>query len=91
MFEQAEYGTSRCALSVQDMVLLFTDGLFEVEGAGGVLYDQGSLLRAVNRRAYLKARELCSEVLAEVRQFSANRQFNDDVCLVAFEVERVGV
>lgn len=91
MFEQAEYGTSRCPLSVQDMVLLFTDGLFEVEGIDGELYDQGSLLRAVNRRAYLKAGDLCSEVLAEIRQFSANRQFSDDVCLVAFEVERMGV
>ncbi len=91
MFEKAEYGTSSCPLSVQDMVLLFTDGLFEVEGQGGELYDQGSLLRAVNRRAYSRARDLCNEVLAEVRQFSANRQFSDDVCLVAFEVERVGV
>ena len=91
MFEKAEYGTSRCPLSVQDMVLLFTDGLFEVEGQGGELYDQGSLLRAVNRRADLKASDLCREVLAEVRQFSANRQFSDDVCLVAFEVERMSV
>ena len=90
MFEKAEYGTSRCPLSVQDMVLLFTDGLFEVESQSGELYDQSSLLRAVNRRADLKASDLCREGLAEVRQFSANRQFSDDVCMVAFEVERKG-
>lgn len=91
MFPEATYGTSRNDLSVHDMVLLFTDGLFEVEGAGGELYDQQCLMRAVNRRANLTAGDLCREVLAEIRQFSANEQFSDDVCLVALEVERLGL
>ena len=90
MFPDAQYGTSRCDLSVHDMVLLFTDGLFEVEGADGALYDQQLLMRAVNRRANLTAGDLCREVLAEIRQFSANEQFSDDVCLVALEIERLG-
>jgi sigma-B regulation protein RsbU (phosphoserine phosphatase) len=91
MFESAEYGTSKMPLSVHDVVLLFTDGLFEVEGADGELYDQKSLLRAVNQRVNLNAGDLCGEVLAEIRQFSASNQFEDDVCLVALEVERLGV
>ena len=91
MFPEAKYGMSRCELSAHDMVLLFTDGLFEVEGAGGELYDQQSLMRAVNRRVDLTAGDLCREVLAEIRQFSANAQFSDDVCLVALEVERLAV
>lgn len=90
MFPDAQYGTSRADLSVHDMVLLFTDGLFEVEGAGGELYDQQCLMRAVKRRVNLTAGDLCREVLAEIRQFSANKQFSDDVCLVALEVERLG-
>ncbi|MEA3207574.1 MAG: phosphoserine phosphatase RsbU/P [Chthoniobacter sp.] len=91
MFEGARYGTSRSDLSVHDMVLLFTDGLFEVEGEGGELYDQRSLMGAVNRRANLGAGDLCREVLAEVQEFSASKQFSDDVCLVAVEVERLGL
>jgi sigma-B regulation protein RsbU (phosphoserine phosphatase) len=90
MFGGAEYGTSRMPLSVHDMVLLFTDGLFEVESADGELYDQKSLMRAVNQRANLHAGDLCGEVLAEIRQFSAKNEFDDDVCLVALEVERLG-
>ena len=91
MFEEARYENSEMPVGVHDMVLLFTDGLFEVEGVGGELYDQKCLMRAVDRRANLNAGDLCSEVLAEIRQFSAKHEFDDDVCLVAFEVERLGV
>jgi phosphoserine phosphatase RsbU/P len=90
MFPQAEYGLHTMPLSVHDMVLLFTDGLFEVEGADGELYDEKSLMKAVDRRANLHAGELCAEVLAEIQQFSAKNKFDDDVCLVALEVERLG-
>jgi sigma-B regulation protein RsbU (phosphoserine phosphatase) len=90
IFEHAEYGTSRSGVSVDDMVLLFTDGLFEVEGADGALYDENLLVEAINRRVNLTAAALLSDVLTEVQQFSANKQFSDDVCLVAMEVERVG-
>jgi sigma-B regulation protein RsbU (phosphoserine phosphatase) len=91
MFGDAEYGTSHLPITARDMVLLFTDGLFEVEGADGELYDQQSLLQAVNRRANLSADALCGEVLEEIRAFSARHEFDDDVCLVALEVERLGV
>jgi len=90
MFADAQYGTSRLPIAPHDMVLLFTDGLFEVEGAGGALYDQESLMQAVNRRANLHADVICGEVLAEIREFSVKHDFDDDVCLVALEVERVG-
>jgi sigma-B regulation protein RsbU (phosphoserine phosphatase) len=89
MFETAEYGSSTSELRPADVVLQFTDGLFEVEGADGALYDQRSLMEAVSRRGNLRAGELCREVLAEVRQFSASKQFSDDVCLVAAEVNRL--
>ncbi len=47
LFEGAMYETVRCQLSPRDVVLLFTDGLFEVEGSGGQLYDYQKLSRAV--------------------------------------------
>ena len=89
MFENAEYGTYRHSLSVHDIVLSFTDGLFEVEGADGELYDERSLMSAIDRRANLAGGELCREVLTEIQQFSVSKQFSDDVCLVSVEVERL--
>ena len=39
IFEDAKYETLSCRLSPHEVVLLFTDGLFEVEGSEGQLYD----------------------------------------------------
>lgn len=89
MFDGAQYGTHENSLSVHDIVLLFTDGLFEVEGSGGELYDERSLISAVNRRSELAGGDLCREVLTEIQQFSASKQFSDNVCLVSVEVERL--
>src|SRR2546428_344329 len=91
IFDNAAYEPSRCQLSEHDLVMLFTDGLFEVEGPGGEYYDQRQLQRAVEQRINLPAHDLCTEVLAEVRQFSASKDFSDDVCLLAMEVERLGL
>jgi len=89
IFEQADYATSRATLSVGDVVLLFTDGLFEVESSTGMLYDEKLLIEAVNRHANLKAATLLKEVISEVQQFAADKHFSDDVCLVSMEVERL--
>ena len=90
LFEDAVYTNCRCELSPHDTVLLFTDGLFEVEGPGGDIYDYRRLLEAVNRRRELPAFQLCHEVIEEVQRFSAGRHFSDDVCLVAMECNRLG-
>lgn len=89
MFDTPVYETSANRLSAHDVVLQFTDGLYEVEAPSGELYDEQRLVQAVNRRVNLGAGDLCREVLAEIRQFSAKQQFTDDVCLVAVEVDRL--
>lgn len=86
LLADADYQTYRCGLSPRDVLLLFTDGLFEVEGSEGRLYDYHRLSRAVGDRSRLPTRELCHSLIADVRQFSVNRQFNDDVCLVAMDI-----
>jgi phosphoserine phosphatase RsbU/P len=89
LFNGATYETHRCKLSLHDVVLLFTDGLFEVEGLGGRFYDYQQLSRAVGSRAELPVVDLCRGIIDEVQQFSATQQFNDDVCLVAMDINRL--
>jgi sigma-B regulation protein RsbU (phosphoserine phosphatase) len=89
MFDQAQYATATMPLTPGDKVLIFTDGLFEVEDPSGELYDQSRLIAAVSRRGNLGAADLCREVLAEVQDFAASHEFSDDVCVVAFEVARL--
>ncbi|MFO1487625.1 MAG: SpoIIE family protein phosphatase [Verrucomicrobiota bacterium] len=86
LFAEARYQTSEVKISAGDAVLLFTDGLFEVEGSGQELYSQTMLLGDVQERLALPAQQLFDEVLEKMRRFSAGGKFEDDVCLVGMEI-----
>jgi sigma-B regulation protein RsbU (phosphoserine phosphatase) len=87
LFEDASYQTSEVKLAPKDLVMLFTDGLYEVEDRNNELYSQEMLVAGVQRRAQLAAPRLFDELLAEIRSFAADSAFADDVCLVAMEFE----
>ncbi|HSI13672.1 MAG TPA: SpoIIE family protein phosphatase [Chthoniobacter sp.] len=89
LFENAQYSQCQHRLAPRDVLLLFTDGLFEVEGPTGELYDYQQLQRAIGQRSALPTAELCSGLIHEIQQFSARKEFEDDVCLVAMEIENV--
>jgi phosphoserine phosphatase RsbU/P len=91
LFDDAVYSSSHCQLSPRDTLLLFTDGLYEVEGPDGDIYDYRRLLEAVSMRRELPAFQLCQEIIEEVQRFSAGRHFNDDACLVAMEVGPISI
>jgi serine phosphatase RsbU (regulator of sigma subunit) len=80
------YQSSEALLTPKDLVLLFTDGLVEVENPANDLYHPGLLAAAVQKRLQLPASELFDELLAEIRRFSENAGFSDDVCLVGMEM-----
>lgn len=86
LFEEASYQTSEVKLAPNDLVMLFTDGLYEVQGARQELYSQSLLVASVQQRLQLPARQLFDELLEEIQQFSIEGRFADDVCLVGMEV-----
>jgi sigma-B regulation protein RsbU (phosphoserine phosphatase) len=85
LFEQAVFHTSELNLTPKDLIMLFTDGLYEVQGPDNQLYSQELLLAGVQRRASSAAPQLFDEILREIRGFSASESFTDDVCLVGIE------
>lgn len=85
LFEKTDYPTGRCPLRSNDLVFLYTDGIYEVTNAGGEEFGQERLLQAVRKRIHLPAEQLFDELLAEVQAFSGSREFEDDVCLVSAE------
>ena len=70
--------------------MMFTDGLFEVEGPDDEHYNQARLLTAVRERIDMPLHKLLAEILDETRQFSLRKEFDDDVCIVGMEVTRCG-
>jgi sigma-B regulation protein RsbU (phosphoserine phosphatase) len=85
LLEDAAYQTSEVRLGVNDLVMLFTDGLYEVQDRNNELYSQELLVAGVQQRAQLPASRLFDDLLAEIRRFSGDSGFADDVCLVGIE------
>lgn len=90
LFEQAIYKTSEVKLAAEDLIMLFTDGLYEVHGENQELYSQNLLMEEIENRIDLPASALFDEIITHVQQFSADGRFNDDVCLVGMEIARIG-
>jgi phosphoserine phosphatase RsbU/P len=86
LFETATYQTSEVKLAPRDLVMLFTDGLYEVHDVNHALYSQGVLVSDVQQRLQLSAPQLFDELLSQIRKFSADGGFTDDVCLVGMEM-----
>jgi sigma-B regulation protein RsbU (phosphoserine phosphatase) len=92
VFEDSTYRTARQPLAARDVVVLFTDGLFEASGRTDEQYGQERLLVAVRQRMDLPPPALFDSLLADIQAFvGGSRGFVDDVCLVGVEAVRVGV
>jgi phosphoserine phosphatase RsbU/P len=83
--EDAIYQTSEIILEPRDLVLLYTDGLVEIENAQQDLYSTQLLVEAVRRRLDQPSGQLFNELLEEARRFAAHGAFTDDVCLVGMD------
>ncbi len=89
LLDEPQYPSIRTEIVMPETVLFFTDGLFEVEAQDGSLYDYKAFRAAVGELSELKAADLCESVVNKVCQFSGQKEFGDDVCLVAMEIDRL--
>jgi serine phosphatase RsbU (regulator of sigma subunit) len=89
LMEESSYQTGTRTLAQHDLVMMFTDGIFEVDGPDERLFGEKRLLGAVRKRIQLPADQLFDELLQEVREYSRTNQFDDDVCLLGMEVDHL--
>jgi sigma-B regulation protein RsbU (phosphoserine phosphatase) len=85
LFEDPPYQTSEITITPGDLVMLFTDGLYEVQGPNEELYSQERLIMDMKDRLSKPAAQLFDELLAAIGNFSVDHEFADDVCLVGME------
>jgi len=90
VFEDSAYETAQARLVANDLLVLFTDGLFEVEGSQGERFGHDRLRAAVQERLSLPAAPLFDQLLGVIREFATQSVFPDDVCLVGMEVKKLG-
>jgi sigma-B regulation protein RsbU (phosphoserine phosphatase) len=84
--EGIEYQTIEKQIRPGDSVVMYTDGLYEVEGPGNEEFGEERLLTAARRHADLPLPALFPALINEARHFSAEGEFDDDVCLVGFHL-----
>ncbi len=91
LFDDAAYTASECQLTEGDVILAFTDGLFEATDIDGEEeYGQTRLLAAARDNLNLPPTQLCDALVAGVRSFAGGAPMADDVCLLSIEVAHLG-
>jgi sigma-B regulation protein RsbU (phosphoserine phosphatase) len=85
IFDEITYPTFTCPFEPGDCLVLFTDGLYEVDSPEGKEFGKSALISSLNRLATLPVEKLFPAIVHEVCRFSARENFDDDVCMVAVE------
>jgi sigma-B regulation protein RsbU (phosphoserine phosphatase) len=85
LFDDPPYQTTELTLTPDDFVMLFTDGLYEVQGLNEELYSQERLMMDLQDLLTRSNAELFDELLEAIRAFSVSHEFDDDVCIVGME------
>ena len=82
----AEFGVLSIPLAGVKELLLFTDGIYEVENAEGEAFLQNRLVRTVGRVSGFELEKQLDAILSEVKSFTEGGGFDDDVCLLGMKL-----
>lgn len=80
-----EYSRLECIFEPGDLLLGYTDGVIEAHDAASVIFGEERLHLVLTRNPALNGSDLSDHLLAEVREYSGQAAFEDDVCVVAIE------
>jgi sigma-B regulation protein RsbU (phosphoserine phosphatase) len=86
LFEEVQYLTRTLPVAAGDLLLTFTDGLFEAENAESESFSISRLQEAIHNRKGLPLDELMQDVFTEIKSFADDQVFTDDVCFVGMEI-----
>ncbi len=82
--EESTYETFKKPLQPGDSVVMYTDGLYEVERNDGEEYGEKRLLAAAQRLGGLPLAKLFPALTNETCLFAEHGELDDDVCMVGF-------
>ena len=86
LFEEPLYVSGQRNLDPGDVLLFFTDGLFEAVNEADVEFGEVRLAAALAQRRNHPVQRLLDGVVTEVERFTGAREFGDDVCVLAMEL-----
>lgn len=77
-----EYRTFERTLHPHDAVIMYTDGLYEVENAKHEELGPEGLLAVVHKHRNLLLHDIFPNLISDIRRYAARHKFGDDVCLI---------
>jgi sigma-B regulation protein RsbU (phosphoserine phosphatase) len=87
--EKSIYTTQYVPIEENDAILIYTDGISEVEGPQREEYGTDRLIQCARKHLASPMATVLTELAADAEQFAAGKGFEDDVCLVAAEILRL--
>jgi serine phosphatase RsbU (regulator of sigma subunit) len=82
----ADYGTYDDSISENDLFFFYTDGLYEVFNEQNEMFGEARLTASLEKNLDRPPTLLFEAVLSELKDFSENGEFRDDMCMVGVEV-----
>lgn len=82
MFENAAYTTGRTVLEMDDVVVMFSDGITEAESGTGEPFDEVGVQTVVDARAWGSAKELGWQLFQSVEHYTEQRRLLDDLTVL---------
>lgn len=84
-FPDAVYQESWIRIAPGDLLLFYTDGSVEAQDATGDEFGRDRLVEALQKMRHLPARQIRTELVAAVRQFSGQDQLADDLTFIVIK------
>ena len=91
LLEDVQYLTHTLTVAAGDLILVFSDGLYEVENTRADAFGVGRLSDVIRQHMGLPLAQLMQDVFSEIEHFTEGRAFADDICLVGMEIVRTGM
>jgi serine phosphatase RsbU (regulator of sigma subunit) len=90
LFPNTEFHAHTARIEPNDMLLLYTDGITEVEDQEEQnIFDVTGLIETIESSAVDSVSQCLSNIVSDAQEFSGNAHFDDDVCLIGMRLRRL--
>ena len=84
---EAPYGADKISLSSIDQLVLFTDGIYEIEDADGEEFGVERMLKVLSSKAKKSGSEALDRLLEAGAKHAEANNLGDDICILAIDIE----
>ncbi|MBN1632602.1 MAG: PP2C family protein-serine/threonine phosphatase [Ignavibacteria bacterium] len=79
------YFTEYFHINVNDLLILYTDGIIEAANSNFEFYGEERLKNAIKKFKEMSAKDICHNILDEVQKFGVNGRYSDDKTIVVIK------